>query len=359
MMKPVSVAIVGAGNVARTTHMPIWQKMKHVKVVAVCDLNKNLAEKLAKDYNVPRTYGSFEELLENEELPLVMDICTPPSTHAHLGIEAMKNGCHVLLEKPMAMSVEDCERIFKEYQRRKDEVKFCVIHSFLFDPPIIEVRKLAREDEILGMEIHMLHTPEDEMLSNPSHWTHSLPAGRFGENLIHPIYTMRNLFGSLELRDVYVSKRGAYDWVKFDELWATFASNDGKYGLIHVSFNSPRWTADFSLNIYGMKSIIKYDGSNFTLVRQGPLMKGFIYHGKIPKLKVALDCLNFGLQSIKAPFNIFSKILAKRWKCGHEVLFSIFIDSIINNAEVPYTPEEAFEATRVFLETLDTIEKRV
>jgi hypothetical protein len=84
-------------------------------------------------------------------------------------------------------------------------------------------------------------------------------------------------------------------------------------------------------------------------------LKGFIYTEKIPKLKVAWDCINCGFQGIKTPFNIWGKLLTKRWESGHEVIFGSFVNALLNNAELPYTPEEAFEATKVFLEVVDKL----
>ena len=60
MTRPIPIAIVGAGNVARTTHIPIWRKMEQCRVVAVCDLNRSAAEKLAKEYNIPNVYESLK-----------------------------------------------------------------------------------------------------------------------------------------------------------------------------------------------------------------------------------------------------------------------------------------------------------
>lgn len=181
-----------------------------------------------------------------------MDLCTPPATHAPLSVKAMENGHHVILEKPMAMSVGETERIYKEYQRTKEEVKLCVIHNFLFEPPILEIKSILEKKrvDVLSIDIRMLHTPNDEMISDRNHWVHSLPGGRFGECLVHPVYLLRNLMGRLNVRDVYGVKRGLYDWVDYDELYATFDSSD-KFGSVHISFNSPRWTTPLSMKIYG------------------------------------------------------------------------------------------------------------
>jgi predicted dehydrogenase len=136
MRGKITVAIVGAGNVANSMHLPSWAKIPEAKVVAVCDVNKEIAEWTAKRWTIPKVYTDFDELLEKERGAIaVIDICTPPSTHAPLSVKAMEAGFHVLLEKPMAMSLEESERILKEYQRRKDEVRLCIIHNYLFSPP--------------------------------------------------------------------------------------------------------------------------------------------------------------------------------------------------------------------------------
>lgn len=165
-MGRISVAVVGAGNVANGMHLPAWRKIPETEVVAICDTNRERAEKTAKRWKIPKIYTDFDELLEKENLAIV-DICTPPDTHAPLSIKAMKTGFNVLLEKPMAISVEESENILKEYQNRKGEVKLCIIHNYLFNPSMLKIKSVLErnEVEILGVDIRMLHTPNDEMIS--------------------------------------------------------------------------------------------------------------------------------------------------------------------------------------------------
>jgi len=177
MRSKITVAIVGAGNVANSMHLPSWAKISEAKVVAVCDVNKEYAERTAKKWKIPRAYTDFDELLEKERGAIaVIDICTPPSTHAPLSVKAMEAGFHVLLEKPMAMSLEESERILKEYQRRKNEVRLCIIHNYLFSPSMLKIKSALEKNkvDVLGVDIRMLHTPQDEMISDRNHWTHSL-----------------------------------------------------------------------------------------------------------------------------------------------------------------------------------------
>ncbi|MCX8000916.1 MAG: hypothetical protein N3A69_18580, partial [Leptospiraceae bacterium] len=180
----------------------------------------------------------------------------------------MEAGFNVVLEKPMALNIEECKKILKEYQKRKDEVKLLIIHNYLFSPSMLEIKRVLEKNkvEILNVDIRMLHTAKDEMISNRNHWAHSLPGGRFGECLIHPVYLLHNLLGNLNLRDVYVTKRGDYGWVKYDELYATFNSDDGKVGSIYISFNSPRETSFPTIRIYGKNLLLNFDGSNSCLL---------------------------------------------------------------------------------------------
>lgn len=100
-MKPreaLRVGLVGCGEIA-DVHIPAILKLEHVELVAVCDLDEDLARKVARRYSVGSYYTDLSELLLKGQLDLV-DITTPPRTHLALSIKAMEAGCHVLVEKP-------------------------------------------------------------------------------------------------------------------------------------------------------------------------------------------------------------------------------------------------------------------
>jgi predicted dehydrogenase len=347
MRGKIMVAIIGAGNVANSMHLPSWAKIPEAKVVAVCDVNKENAERTAKRWKIPKVYMDFDELLEKERGAIaVIDICTLPSTHALLSVKAMEAGFHVLLEKPMAMSLEESERILKEYQRRKDEVRLCIIHNYLFSPSMLKIKSALEKNkvDVLGVEIRMLHTPQDEMISDKNHWVHLLPGGRFGECLIHPVYLLHNLIGKLSIRDVHAWKRGSYEWVKYDELMVTFDSGE-KFGSIYISFNSPRETSFPSMRIYGKNLILNFDGTNSTFTIQ----KGMDTSSNIRR---AADSLNVSMQLLGSAVKNALEVVTGKWRLGHENLFRLFVNSISKGNEVPYSPEEAFEANKTFLEVL-------
>jgi len=347
MKEKLQIGIVGAGNVANSAHLPAWGRIGNVEVVAVCDVNKEFAERTAKRWKIPYIYTDFDELIEESRVKVV-DICTPPDTHASLSIKAMDAGLNVILEKPMSMTIEESEEILREYQKRKDKVKLCVVHNILFTPPVIELKSLLskKEVEILGVDIRWFHTPYDEKISDRNHWVHSLPGGRFGENLIHPVYILQDLIGELNVRDVYASKRGSYEWVKYDELYITFNSNKG-FGSIYISFNSPR-TGYPTIRVYGKNAILNFDGTNMTLLTQNQA-------GRL-NMERTKDSISASVQILASTIKNAIRVV-KGWRTGHETLFRTFVNSILNEkVKFPYSPEEAFKANKIFLEILDRLE---
>src|SRR5206468_11526176 len=135
----------------------------------------------------PKAYSSLEELLAAER-PDMVDICTPPRTHAALATQALHGGAHVMIEKPMAISTEECDQIIDA--ARQTNRKICVAHSDLFYESFMEARdRVVRGDigEFRAMRI-LLSTPTDYMTSRKDHWAHRLPGGVFGESGPHPTY---------------------------------------------------------------------------------------------------------------------------------------------------------------------------
>src|SRR5579871_5409388 len=108
MTKKFRVGLVGAGYVSQH-HLRALKKLDYVEVAALCDSNLDRARKRAKEAGITRACGSLDEL-EPERLDVV-HILTPPASHCALAVQALKMGCHVLVEKPMAPSVDQCDRM--------------------------------------------------------------------------------------------------------------------------------------------------------------------------------------------------------------------------------------------------------
>lgn len=107
MSNPLKVGIVGAGGITRA-HLPAYlERPDRVQLNAVCDLVEPLAQELAKKAGIDAVYLDIQEMLRDADIEAV-DICTTHNSHAPLAIAAAEAGKHVIVEKPMAISVQEC-----------------------------------------------------------------------------------------------------------------------------------------------------------------------------------------------------------------------------------------------------------
>ena len=156
MSDTLKIGIVGCGLIAGLTHIPIFKRLEgRVVLAAVCDKNENLAKETISKFKIPHAYNNLSQMLSNEDLD-VIDICTPPQTHPAIAIEALEQDCHVMMEKPMALTSSDCDQMIGASQRHG--VKLCVIHNLLFDPPLLRAKELVADSafgDFLGLRILM------------------------------------------------------------------------------------------------------------------------------------------------------------------------------------------------------------
>jgi len=321
-MKEIKVALGGCGFVTND-HLKAWRKINNAKVVAVSDLNGSLAKRTAEFWRIPHHYTSFSDMIKKEEIDLA-DICTPPHTHAALAVESMEAGVNVLIEKPMAMTMNDAEKIVA--CQKRCGVKAGVIHNWLFEEPVLEACSFVNRGllgEVFNVEIETLNTKDDPMASNEHHWCHKLHGGRFSEMLAHPIYLVRHfLKGEVKLANLEVSKVGSYPWIKSDELYAAFKVGY-KSGRVYASLNSSRDAIYISL--YGRESIIKLEVVNSILT--------FLPRRKTSRFSKGSDSLKQAWQIVKYTGENVMKVVSKTWMSGTERCIKLFSESLMENNE--------------------------
>lgn len=114
-------ACIGTGGIARKKHLPGYSADGRVKLAAVCDSDLLLAEKLAKDFGVKHVYDDYKDMIEAEK-PDIVSVCTPNFTHAEIAVYALEHGCHVHVEKPMALNAQQAELIAKTAEENGKQV---------------------------------------------------------------------------------------------------------------------------------------------------------------------------------------------------------------------------------------------
>jgi len=334
--KSLRVGIVGCAAVAQRWHIPALRKVKGAQIVAVCDAREDLAGSVAKRLNLHRHFADLADMLNKEELNLI-DICTPPGTHATLAIQAMEAGCHVLVEKPMAMSCDEADKMIRASE--ENQVKLCVAHNQLFQPAMIKAISMVREGfvgEVTGVSLRDSRLGYNDQFLNKDHWIHKLPGGVFGELLPHPIYLAQAFVGSLEPIAVYTRKLTSYDWVIADEARIIL---EGEKGIATITYSHSWPKVTSTLDVFGTRRNLHVDRCSSVLSTYGA--------GGDSRPWRALDNLSHSYQQMACTALTAIKTVLGKQPSKHGALIQSLIQAIRDDAQVPITGEEGREVVRV------------
>ena len=152
------VAIIGTGAICPSHIQGYLQFEEKCQIVALCDLYLEKANQLNEQYHLgAKVYSDYEEMLQKEDLNLV-SVCTPPYTHAEISIASLDSGKHVLVEKPMASSLEECDAMLEAAKRNNKQLS--VVAQNRFTTPMMRLKHVLDS----GLAGDIVHTQVD------SHW---------------------------------------------------------------------------------------------------------------------------------------------------------------------------------------------
>jgi predicted dehydrogenase len=137
----IGVGIIGAGGIARGVHIPGYQKLSNVKVVAVSDPVEAARNSAAEQFGIENAYADFYEMLQRDDIHAI-SVTTPNFLHAEATIAALEAGKHVLCEKPLAMNAQEGEAMV-EAARRTGNKLMCGFH-FRFTPEVQCLKRFAQ-----------------------------------------------------------------------------------------------------------------------------------------------------------------------------------------------------------------------
>lgn len=336
-MGKLRVAIVGAGFIASNRHIPAWRNMReNVEIVALSDLNQEMATKTARTFGIPSVYSDAADMLGAHH-PDVIDICTPPATHAAIAGVALDHGCHTLIEKPMALSIVDCDAIVQ--QARSQGTKVCVGHTGLFYEPFLRARKIVEGGGIgafRSMRV-AISTPTDYMTSVPDHWAHKLPGGAVGETGPHAVYMSLAFLKHVRRVSVDgVKLMPEYPWSKYEDYRINLV---GEHGISSISINyaTNQWMV--YVEVAGSEGTLQLDLHGRCVVR--------LRRSRLKPISVGLSVLGEAAQILKESFRTGIHLAARQNTTTHDALIRAFATSILSNRPTPVSPEEGREAVRV------------
>lgn len=137
------IALVGTGKIA-ITHIRAIKNLEDVEIVALCDVNEEVVRPLAEEHKVPY-FLDYKDIPKNVECDAVI-INLPHFLHCESTIFFLENGINVLLEKPMANTVEECDKMIEA--EKKSGKKLGIAHIMRFYNPIREIKRYIDSGEL-------------------------------------------------------------------------------------------------------------------------------------------------------------------------------------------------------------------
>jgi UDP-N-acetyl-2-amino-2-deoxyglucuronate dehydrogenase len=316
-------ALIGCGRIS-PNHLMAAQE-NNLNIVALCDLiPASMADKIAK-CGLPadiKQYTDYKQMLEEEDLDLVA-IATESGKHAAIALDCIEKGINVIIEKPIALSLEDADAIISAAERKG--VKVCACHQNRFNKSIQKIRE-ALEQGRFGRLFH----GTAHILWNRGHayyeqapWrgTWEQDGGALMNQCIHNIDLLRWMMGDEVAEVIAYTDRLNHDYIEAEDLGIALVKfKNGAYGIIEGTTNVYPANLEETLYIFGEKGTVKAGGHSVNIIEE------WIFSDQMD------DPETIKAQFHENPPNIYG--------FGHKPLYADMIAAINNNRQ-PYIDAQA------------------
>jgi UDP-N-acetyl-2-amino-2-deoxyglucuronate dehydrogenase len=325
----IQFAIIGCGRIAQRHAEHI---NKFGKLIAVCDVVKEKADTLAKEYNAT-AYYDLADMLANEKSIDVVSVCSPNGLHAQHSIQSLKSGFHVLCEKPMAINVNDCGEMIQtaeQYNKRLFAIK-----QNRFNPPVEAVKKIINEGrlgKIFSVQLTCFWNRNEDYYQNSWKGTKDLDGGTLYTQFSHFVDLLYWMVGDIKDVEAYTANYAHQGIIEFEDTGVVILKfQNGAIGTINYTVNSYGKNMEGSLSIFGEKGTVKIGGQYLN-----ELEYQNIQDYKIENLPVGNTANNYG--------NYQGSM------SNHDKVYQNLVDVLTNNASISTS---AFEG----LKTVEIIDK--
>ena len=242
-MNELRLAVIGVGRMG-ANHVRVLSEMEEVRLAAVCDANREAAEKVARRYLVPAAYVDIQEATSQERLDGVV-IATPTAEHLKTAQICLSRKLPALIEKPLASTPEQCETILQT--AAQNAVQVLTGHIERFNPVVVQLKQFLDQD-FLGKIFYI-----ETVRSGP------FPKRLYGSKdgvvidlAVHDLDLVHYLFGRLERVYAHHIQTDSHK----QDIYARvmLRTESGVLGSSEFSWISPR--KERSISIYGDKGLL-------------------------------------------------------------------------------------------------------
>ncbi len=317
-------ALIGCGRIS-TNHIKAALNNK-LTIAAVCDILPEHMETLLAKHGLEqdgaiRRYTDYKQMIQENDLELV-SIATESGLHAQIALYCIERGIHVIIEKPMAMSLQDADRIIRLSEEK--HVKVCACHQNRFNIAVQEMRRAlegGRFGKLSHGSIHVRwNRNQDYYTQAPWRGTWAQDGGALMNQCIHGIDLLRWTFGD-EVEEVYgVTRQQFHHYLEAEDVGLAIVKfKNGAVGTIEGTTNVYPQNLEETLYVFGEKGTVKIGGKSTNNIDVWNFAD-----------ETEADQKNKGLE--EATSNVYGN--------GHTSLFADMMDAIQSDRK-PYVDAQA------------------
>lgn len=308
----INLAIIGMGRISFNHLLAVMNNKEDIHLTAVCDLKEvNIVKVLekAKYSNNVKHYTDYKVMLESETINMV-SIATDSGSHAAIGLYCLEKGCHVLIEKPMAMGMIDAQNLIDKAEKKGVLLGAC--HQNRFNKSIQFVRT-ALEEKRFGRISHIAahvrwNREKDYYEQAPWRGKWESDGGCLMNQCIHNADLVYWMLGEIEEVFAYTAQC-QHPYIEAEDLGlALIKGKNGEYGLFEGTVNVYPQNLEETLYIFGNKGTVKIGGKSVNIIEE------WDFADKRDNKSEIIKICN------EVPPNIYGY--------GHTRLYADFIDSI-------------------------------
>lgn len=264
-------ALIGCGRISPNHIMAA--KNNNLEIAAICDVDTACMEDKVRKFELPASVKKYTDykLLLAEQQPELVAICTESGLHAQIALDCIAAGCHVIIEKPIALSIADADAIIAAAE--KAGVKVCVNHQNRFNKSIQKIRD-AVEKGRFGRMFHgtaHIRWARDWEYYSRAKWrgTWAQDGGCLMNQCIHNIDLLIWMMGGEPVEVMAYTDRLKHDYIEAEDLGiAVMKFANGTYGIIEGTTNVYPKNLEETLYLFGEKGTVKAGGASVNKIEE-------------------------------------------------------------------------------------------
>jgi predicted dehydrogenase len=254
----MNFAIIGCGRIS-PRHGQSLQQLREVRIVAACDIIESRARNFAKEYGGD-IYTDYRAILDRADVDIV-SVCVPSGLHSAIGQEAARAGKHVLVEKPIALTLEDADALINACE--KAGVVLGVVLQNRFNPPMQEVRRVTMQGELgrllVGNATVRWYRPQ-EYYMDEWHGSWAMDGGVLLNQAIHHVDALQWIMGDVQSVFAHMDTLG-HQIETPDVAVAVLKFRSGALGTVEASTITYPQNIEGSVAFFGERGSVKIGGT--------------------------------------------------------------------------------------------------